>query len=374
MDKRSQISLIIFSLLLLAGTALSILALKKSQPLEDVTKLREAMFYEILPDGRVQCHLCPNHCVLDEGQVGRCGVRKNIGGKFYSLVFGKPVTINIDPIEKKPFYHFLPGQKTYSIATVGCPLSCRYCQNWDIAQREPKDVESYQMTPEEVVSAAQKAGVEVISFTYSEPVAFYEYMLAIAQEAQKQGIRTTMVSSGYINPEPLKTLLPFLDAVKIDLKAFEEDFYQEIVGGHLGPVLKALKIVQQSGTHLEIVNLLIPGLNDSDEEVRAMAIWIKENLGTDIPLHFSRFHPDYLMKDSPPTPLETVKRARWIAQEVGLKYVYTGNVADEEGSTTFCSGNGAPLIRRKGYFVVENKIGSDGWTPNCPHRIYGVWR
>lgn len=336
--------------------------------------LKEARFYKTLSGGRVQCQLCPNKCILSEGQRGLCKVRENRGGKLYSLVYGKPVAIHVDPIEKKPFYHFLPKAKAYSLATAGCNLACKFCQNWDIAQRFPEDVKSYNYPPEKVVEEALKFGAEVIAFTYNEPTVWYEYMYDIAKLAKTKGLKTVMVSSGYINPEPFRQLLEVLDAVRIDLKGFDEKYYQEIVGGELKPVLESIKTAYQSGTWLEIINLVVPGYNDDEKEIRAMCQWIKENLSEDVPLHFLRFHPDYKMRNLPPTPIETLKKARKIAQEVGLNYVYIGNVPEIEGSTTFCPDNNQPLIIRKGFFVEENKIDEEGNSPICPTKIPGVWK
>ena len=340
----------------------------------EVEELHEAKFWKVLAGGRIQCELCPNRCILSEGQRGTCKVRENRGGKLYSLVYGKPVAIHVDPIEKKPFYHFLPGTKAYSLATAGCNLACKFCQNWDIAQRFPEDVRSYDMTPQEVVEEAIKAGAESIAFTYNEPVVWYEYMYDIAKLAKENGLRTTLVSSGYINPKPFKELLEVLDAARIDLKAFNEKFYNEIVGGKLEPVKESIKIAHQSGTWLEIIALIVPGYNDKEEEIRGMCQWINDELSPDVPIHFLRFHPDYRMKDLPSTPIETLKKAREICQEVGLNYVYAGNVPEDiEGNTTFCPDNGQPLIVRKSFFVTENRLDQTGSSPDCPTKIPGVW-
>ena len=345
-----------------------------SVPTTDTQNLKEAWFYEKLEGGRVACRLCPNNCLLADGQWGLCKARQNIGGTLYSKVYAKPTAIHVDPIEKKPFYHFLPGSQAYSLATTGCSLSCKYCQNWDIAQRFPEDVKSRDMTPEEVVEEALESGAPVIAFTYSEPIVWYEYMYDIAKLAKERGLRTVMVSSGYINQEPLEKLIPLMDAIKVDLKGFDEEYYQKIVGGKLEPVLETLKTLAKSEVHYEIVVLLVTGLNDSEEEIRKMCGWIKENLGTDVPLHFSRFHPDYKLRNLPPTPIDTIKRARQIAMEVGLKYVYTGNVPEfTEGNTTFCPDNNQPLIVRKGWFVEQNEVGEGGSSKTCPTKIPGVW-
>lgn len=363
--------------IIILGIVLSFLVIKKSgeqngETLSSSANLHEASFYEQLPGGEVRCNLCPNRCLLAEGQRGICRVRQNIGGKLYSLIYGQPAIIHLDPIEKKPFYHFLPGSKVYSLASAGCNLRCKYCQNWDIAQRTPEEIESVEMTPEQVVDEAIKAGVPSIAITYSEPVVNYEYVRDIAKVAKEKGVKTTIVSNGYINPEPLQELLPYLDAIKVDLKGFNDKFYQEIVGGRLEPVLKTLKVLKEKGIWFEIVYLIVPGYNDDMKDIREMADWIKENLGDEVPLHFSRFYPMYLLQNLPPTPEEVVKKARQAAIDAGLKYVYTGNIADTEGSVTYCPTNGNPLIVRKGYFVEENHI-QGGNSELCPVAIPGVW-
>ncbi|HUS60358.1 MAG TPA: AmmeMemoRadiSam system radical SAM enzyme, partial [Nevskiaceae bacterium] len=366
------------ALILVIVSVASLIAVGKNLARQETTllpvgELKEASFYEQLGNGEVRCTLCPNFCVLKEGERGICRVRQNIKGKLYSLIYGKPATIHIDPIEKKPFYHFLPGTKVFSLASAGCNLRCKYCQNWDIAQRGPEELTSMEKSPEQIVEEAIQSGAPSIAITYSEPVVNYEYVLDIAKEAKKRGVKTTIVSAGYINPQPLRELLPYLDAVKIDLKGFNDSFYREIVGGQLAPVLETLKVIKQEGTWFEIVYLVVPGYNDDLKEIEEMAIWIKDNLGENVPLHFSRFHPMYQMKNLPPTPEETVKKARKIALEAGLKYVYTGNIADVEGSTTYCSVNGQPLIVRKGYFIQKNSL-VNGQFADCPEKVPGVWQ
>lgn len=363
--------------IVLIGVILSVVLIlqgQKKQKTLSPTDLYEASFYRQLADGRVQCELCPNRCVLAPGQRGICKVRENIKGKLYSLVYGQPVSINVDPIEKKPFYHFLPGSKAYSLATAGCNLSCQYCQNWAIAQRSPEELEATPMTPEQVVEAAVQSNSQVIAFTYNEPTVWYEYMVDIAKLAQQKGLKTVMVSSGYINPEPLKQLLPYLDAIKIDFKSFNDETYQQLIGGRLEPVLEAIKITYQQGTWLELVHLVVPDYTDELEEIRQMCLWIKENVSDQVPIQFSRFSPKYKLTNLPPTPEESVKQARQICLEAGLKYVYTGNIEDEIGSTTFCPDNQEPLIVRQGYFVKQNLINTNGQSPNCPSIIPGVWQ
>jgi len=334
--------------------------------------LHPAKYYEKLSGKIVQCNLCPNRCILSEGQIGLCKAKKNIGGELYSLVYGNLASVHADPIEKKPFFHVLPGSKAFSIATTGCNLRCNFCQNWQIAQVFPWDVQTQEATPEQVVEAALESRSESIAFTYNEPIIFYEYMLDIAKIAKERGLKTVVVSAGYINPDPLRELLPYIDAYKVDLKAFKDSFYQKFTGGSLAPVLETIKIVKDSGTWLEIVNLLIPGENDSEEEIREMVKWIKENLGDDVPLHFSRFHPMYKLQNLPPTPNETVIRAREIAVEEGLKYVYTGNIVYPEGESTYCPESGEIAIERKAYFIISNNLKNGQCSTG--EQIPGVWK
>jgi pyruvate formate lyase activating enzyme len=371
--KKNYLALVV----ILFGILLSIVIIlnkESGQKTPDVSQLYEAKFYQQLENGTVQCQLCPNRCILGNLQRGLCKVRENINGKLYSLVYGKPVTVNVDPIEKKPFYHFLPGVKAYSLATAGCNLECKYCQNWDIAQRQPEDLESTAMTPEDVVNQALKSEAKVIAFTYNEPTVWYEYMLDIAKLAKKKGLRTVVVSSGYINQEPLKNLLPYIDAYKIDLKSFNNETYQTLIRGNLEPVLQTIKTIHQGKVWLELVHLVVPGYTDDLKEIKKMCQWIADNVGTETPLHFSRFWPKYKLLNLPPTPEETLKEARRTCMEIGLKYVYTGNIEDEEGSATYCPDNKQPVIKRQGYFVSENVVGADGKAPNCQTPITGVWK
>ncbi|MBC7074329.1 AmmeMemoRadiSam system radical SAM enzyme [Candidatus Parcubacteria bacterium] len=331
-----------------------------------------AMYFEELGGGLVQCKLCPNRCVLKPGEIGRCKARKNIDGKLYSLVYGKVASVHLDPIEKKPFYHFLPGSKAFSISTTGCNLQCKFCQNWQISQVFPWEVKTVEMTPEQVVEEAIKSGAKSIAFTYNEPTVYYEFMLDVAKLAKEKGLKTVIVSSGYINPEPLRNLLPYIDAFKIDFKGFSNKFYEELtVFGRVEPVMEAMKIIKQSGKWLEIVNLVIPGYNDSDEDIKNLALWVKENLGEDTPLHFTRFHPDYKLLNVPPTPIETLLKARKIAMDLGLKYVYAGNILDIESNTTYCPDSKKPAILRQGFQVLQNNL-KNGYCESG-EKIPGVW-
>lgn len=338
---------------------------------KDISQLKEAMYYKQLEGTQVQCELCPNKCLLNNGQKGLCRVKQNINGRLYSLVYSKPVTIHVDPIEKKPLFHFLPGSNVYSLATVGCNLSCQHCQNWDISQTNPEEAKTLEMTPEQVVNDAIKQNTSIIAFTYSEPVVFYEYVIDIAKLAHEKNLKTIIISNGYINKEPLLNLLPYLDAVKIDLKAFSEKFYEKITNGRLGPVLENIKTVKESGKHIEIVYLIIPGENDSEEEIKNMSQWLKDNIGEDTIIHFSRFYPQYKMANKQPTPIEIIKKAREIALKVGLKYVYTGNIEYPIGETTYCD-DGTIAIRRQGYFILNNKLKNGRCSDNTV--IPGVWQ
>jgi len=287
---------------------------------------KEALFYKKLKNKIVQCELCPHFCTIKQGKRGKCGARENKDGKLISLVYGKPCSMALDSIEKKPLYHFYPGSKTFTIATVGCNLSCKHCQNWEISQAEIEQIHFWNVKPEEIIELTKESGSNIISFSYNEPSIFYEYLLDIAKLAKKEGMKTVMVTNGFINPKPLKLLLKYIDAFNVDLKSINEKFYENICGARLQPILEALKIIHKSGKHLEITNLLIPRNNDSDEEITKLVKWIKENLSTDVPLHFSAFFPCYNMKEIPGTSREKVIHAAEIARKLGMKNVHTGNI------------------------------------------------
>ncbi len=334
--------------------------------------LKEAMFYEKLSGNRVQCQICPRRCIIPEGERGFCRNRENRGGTLYSLVYGKPCTVNMTVPEKGPLYHFIPGHRRLALATVSCNLRCKYCQNWQISQRSVEEVSHYDLSPEEIVELALKNKAKSVSFTYTEPTAFYEYVYDISRLARERGLKTSIISNGFINPEPLRELLKVLDAVKIDLKGFSEEFYAEVSSARLEPVLTSLKIVKEEGVHLEIVNLVLPTLNDDPEMIRAMCQWIKDNLGEDVPLHFTRFFPNYRLTNLPPTPVETLEMAREIALDVGLQYVYIGNVPGHEANNTYCPKCGKLLIRRAYMAILENNI-VNGRCKFCGHKIPGIW-
>ncbi len=333
---------------------------------------REASWYKKLAEHRVECQLCTRGCPVADVERGACGVRENRGGVYHTLVYGLPCTIHVDPIEKKPFFHLLPGQQALSYATAGCNVECKFCQNWEISQYRPEQVKSIWLPPGDLAAAARAAGVSLLSATYSEPTVFWEYVRDTAQEARRFGVRSTVVSNGYIQEQPLKDVLPLLAGMKIDLKSFREPFYRDVIRGELKPVLKALEVIKASGTWLEIVVLLIPTLNDSEEEARDLARWVKANLGPDVPVHLTRFHPTYRLTNLPPTPIETLERAWNAARAEGLHFAYLGNVPGHPGENTVCPGCGATLIKRVGFQVLENRL-KKGACPDCSRKIPGVW-
>jgi len=334
--------------------------------------LKEALFWEVLQDYTLQCKLCPRRCILDPGQKGFCQARKNIGGKLYSLTYGQPVALHLDPIEKKPLAHVYPGTKSFSLATAGCNLRCKFCQNWEISQLDPEKVKVKYVSPEEIVARAKKSKAKTIAFTYTEPTIFYEYMLEIAKVAKKEGVACVMHSAGFINEEPLLQIAPYLTAANIDLKGFRDKYYSSFCSGSVDSVLRTLKTLKQQGVWVEITNLLIPGANDSEEDLKDLCQWVKENLGPYTPIHFSRFHPMYKLTDLSPTPLSSLIRARNIAKETGLKFIYIGNIPEAIGEDTHCPFCRKLLIKRTGYTVLENHI-QEGKCSFCGKAIAGIW-
>ncbi|HXY01435.1 MAG TPA: AmmeMemoRadiSam system radical SAM enzyme [Candidatus Limnocylindrales bacterium] len=342
-------------------------------PEEDSRFVVEAQFYEKLQYKKTRCKLCPRECVIDDRERGYCGVRENRGGSYYSLVHSRVCAAHIDPIEKKPLFHFFPGTVAFSIATAGCNVNCKMCQNWDISQSRPEQVRSAYVPPKDLATLAQQNRCPSIAYTYSEPVVFYEYMRDAADAAHALGIKSVVISGGFIQQDPLKKLCPGVDAIKIDLKAFSEKYYKEIVNGELKPVLDALVTIRKLGVWNEIVYLVIPTLNDSDTEFRALAQWVKTNLGSDVPVHFSRFHPEYLLKNLPPTPLETLERAKSIADAEGLHYVYLGNIPGHPAESTYCPKCKRVVIERIGFTVREIHL-RKGECEYCQQIIPGVWQ
>jgi pyruvate formate lyase activating enzyme len=332
-----------------------------------------ALFYQALPNNQVKCRLCPRGCEVMDEHRGACGVRENRGGKYYTLAYGNPCAVHVDPVEKKPFFHVLPGSSSFSIATAGCNMRCKFCQNWEISQARPEDTSNFDLPPAQVVAWAQEQRSLSIAHTYVEPVIFYEYMLAVGRLAKKAGILNVCHSNGFINPEPLEKLTDVMDAACIDLKAFNNNFYQSLADGELKPVLNTLKNLRRRGVHLEIVNLLIPTHNDRPGEITAMCRWIAENLGPLTPLHFSRFYPMHKMLDLSPTPVSTLEKAYDLARQAGLKYVYIGNLPGHDAESTFCHSCGKMVILRQGYQTKEVKL-QDGNCGNCGTRIPGIWK
>ena len=319
-----------------------------------------------------KCLLCARGCALAEGERGDCGARLNRGGKLRSLVYGRPVAVHVDPIEKKPFYHFLPGAQAYSLATAGCPLHCRFCQIWEISQSRPEDHGAAFVPPEDVVAAAAGRRAPVIAFTYNEPTVFTEYLTDIARAGRPRGLRSVIVSCGFMREAPLAEICEVLDAVKIDLKGFSDEFYRKASRAELAPVLRSIKQVKGSGRHLEIVNLVVPTLNDHRAMLSGLCDWVAGELGPDVPVHFTRFHPDYQLLNLPPTPVETLTRARETAMAKGIRYAYVGNVPGHPGNHTYCPKCGKAVIRRDSMFVTEMHL-RDGKCAFCATPIAGVW-
>jgi len=339
---------------------------------ESALWVREAMFYEKLDENRVRCKLCPRECTVADMERGTCGVRENRGGTYYTLVYGRPCSLHMDPIEKKPLFHFHPGTQAFSIATAGCNIECKFCQNWNISQFRPEQVAAVELSPTETARAAKRAQAKSIAYTYSEPVVFYEYMHDTAAAARPLGVKSVAITNGYITPEAMRKLAKVLDAVKVDLKAFTERFYRELCSGELKPVLDTLVLLKDLDMWTEIVVLLIPGHNDSAGQIRELSHWVRTNLGVDVPVHFTRFHPAYKMKNLPPTPVKTLERAWKTGRDAGLNYVYIGNVVGHKGESTYCPSCDRILIKRIGYTIVANEI-KDGKCPKCGTTIAGLW-
>ncbi|MFV2072163.1 MAG: AmmeMemoRadiSam system radical SAM enzyme [Thermoanaerobaculales bacterium] len=333
---------------------------------------REASWYRKLEEGRVECQLCPQACKVADMERGTCGGRENRGGVYYTLVHGRACAVHVDPIEKKPFFHVLPGEKAFSFATAGCNVECKFCQNWEISQFRPEQVQAADLPPERLVASAMRAGARLTAATYGEPVVFWEYVRDVATAANHAGLRPTVVSNGFIQEKPLREVLPSLTAVKVDLKSFRESFYRDQIRGKLEPVLKTLEVIRETGVWLEIVVLLIPTLNDSVAEIRDLSAWIYSHLGPDVPVHFTRFHPTYRLTELPPTPVATLERSWKIGRDAGLHFVYLGNVPGHPGENTTCPGCGETLIRRIGFRVLENRL-QGGACSKCGRKIPGVW-
>lgn len=331
-----------------------------------------ARWWHPLPDGRIQCDLCPRDCRLHEGQRGLCFVRKMEGGQMVLSTYGRSSGFCVDPIEKKPLNHFYPGSSVLSFGTAGCNLACKFCQNWDISKSRETDTLMDQASPDEIALAAERSGCKSVAFTYNDPVIFAEYAMDVADACRARGIQTVAVTAGYIHDAPRAEFYSKMDAANVDLKAFTDDFYVKLTGAHLQPVLDTLiYLKRETDVWFEITTLLIPGKNDSDAELLAMSQWIMRELGPEVPLHFSAFHPDWKMTDVPPTPPATLTRARDIALRAGLHYVYTGNVHDTTGGTTFCPGCHEALIVRDWYRIDRYNLTAEGRCPHCTASIAG---
>ncbi|MHC4913922.1 MAG: AmmeMemoRadiSam system radical SAM enzyme [Planctomycetota bacterium] len=339
-------------------------------------KPREASWWEPLSGGAVRCTLCPRRCTLPPGGRGFCRVRSNYGGKMFTLVYGSPVAANsMDPIEKKPLYHVLPGSRVTSVATAGCDLGCIFCQNWEISQAYPEETPPRPLSPLELVRRAQRAGSAAVAYTYTEPTVFYEYMLDTARLARKAGLRNLWVTCGYIEEKPLRELAEVIDAANVDLKGFTDEFYRKYCKAERAPVMRTIRLLPKLGVHVEVTNLVIPGANDDEKSVRAMCRWIVKEVGPETPLHFSRYRPDYKMRRPGPTPLATLVRLREVAREEGLKHVYIGNIAAPDGGTTRCAKCGGVLVERAyGYVIRTNRLEPGGACPDCGAKALGIWK
>ncbi len=334
---------------------------------------KEAVLWAPAADGRTQCRLCNFRCLIGQGRLGHCCVRKNVGGTLYSLNYGKLCAANADPIEKKPLYHFLPGSRSFSIATVGCNFRCEFCQNWQISQAalETGRIEGEAIAPEQIVAAAVRSGCQSIAYTYTEPTIFMELCNDCARPAKERGLANVFVSNGYMTREAIDFAADWLDGINVDLKAFSDDYYKKLCGARLEPVLDSIAyIARQTKIWIEITTLLLPGQNDSEEELKKLAGWLAQEAGPDVPWHISRFYPQYKYTDSEPTPLESLQRAEEIGKAAGLHYVYLGNVPGTDGENTYCYNCHTKLIGRVGYRITANNI-KDSKCPNCGTEIAG---
>jgi len=345
----------------------------RTQSEDDARFTREAGFYRKLPNLKIECELCPRACEVGDGKRGYCGVRENRAGVFFTLVHSRVCAARPDPVEKKPLFHYLPGSLAFSLATVGCNVDCKFCQNLEISQSRPEDIPAHYLPPKRVSELAAQYNCPTIAFTYTEPTVFSEFLMDTADAAHEAGIRCIAISNGYMREEALRAVYGKMDAVKIDLKSFSESFYRNVVGGQLNPVLETLATLRAMGKWTEIVYLAIPTLNDSDAELGGLARWVKENLGAEVPLHFTQFHPDYKMKNLPVTPISTLERAREIAAAEGLRFVYIGNVPGHPGGNTYCPQCKSVIVERAG-MGVRRMLLQNGACPYCGQAIPGLWQ
>lgn len=334
---------------------------------------REVDYYEKLPDGRIQCAVCPHHCTLADGESGFCRGRTNVGGRHYSRGYGRPCILNVDPVEKTPLNHFRPGSETLTIAVGGCNLRCLYCQNWDLSQKPPDELKNFDLSPQQALAAVRKKKIEIIAFSYTEPVAFLEYARDVAREAKKAGLRVVVASAGHVNPAPLLDFAQYVDAFAITLKCFDDGLYRRLTSVSLEPVLTTIETIKtKTRCWLELVNLVVPTYNDNPEQIGRMAAWIHAHLGDDVPLHFERFVPMYRLGNLPRTPVPTLESAVAAARQAGLRFVYTSNIAPHQDTNTFCDRCGTPLIERLGFKILKNNF-QRGRCPKCGNTLPGVW-
>ena len=330
--------------------------------------IKEGVLFDKLQNNRTRCNVCSHRCNIAEGKIGICGTRKNIGGKVHTVIYNTVSSEAVDPIEKKPLYHFLPGTLSYSLGTIGCNFRCEHCQNWTISQVTLDKAYTMEITPEEAVRRALSAGCRSISWTYNEPAIWHEYTYDSAVLAKKAGLGTVYVTNGYITPEALRRISPYLDAYRVDIKSFSDSFYKKVCKAKLAPVLESTELAKELGMHVEVITLIIPGRNDSPEEIAQLSKWVHDNLGEDTPMHFTRFYPMYQMTEVIPTPAEMLEKAHDIAKKEGMRFVYTGNVPGHKYENTYCPECGALLIDRTGFTVSEYNI-KDGKCPRCGEEI-----
>ena len=356
----------------LAGAGLGPGGVRAQAGMPGDVRPRPGAWFAAAPDGAVRCELCPWRCTLAAGQRARCRVRANHGGEGQTLAWGNPVLVQEDPVERLPFFHVRPGSRTLSVSTAGCNLHCQFCEVWDMALVHPEEVHSYDMPPRAIIEHARAAGLESVSFAFGEPVVFYEYMLDIAVRARDAGLLNLLQTAAFIEPAPLRTLAATIDAANVDLKGFDERFYREVCGGELAPVLRSLVALKEAGVHLEITHIVIPTLNDDRQTLERMCAWILDALGADVPLHLARFYPLYKLANLPQTPVSALDRARAIALDSGLEYVYVAKVTGHAGENTFCPGCGEPVIERLG-FIIDAVHLDAGRCRQCGHSIPGRW-
>jgi pyruvate formate lyase activating enzyme len=354
-----------------ASSALPVASGAPSQ--NDAQFTMEARFYEKLENRKIRCKLCPRECIVGDKERGYCGVRENRGGIYYTLIHSRVCAAHIDPIEKKPLFHYLPGTTAFSIATAGCNVNCKFCQNWDISQSRPEEVPAEFISPRRAAEIARQYNCPTIAYTYSEPVVFSEYLMDTADAGHAAGVRSIVVSNGYMQHDSLVQAYGKMDAVKIDLKAYADSFYAKVVTGQLKPVLESLVTLRKMNKWTEIVYLVIPTLNDDDIGFRGLAAWIKSNLGADVPLHFTQFHPEYLLRNLPITPVATLERAKAIADAEGLHFVYIGNVPGHPAQNTYCPKCRKLLVERVGFTASQLLIRNNSTCPFCGHPIPGIW-